>query len=101
MSSIGNCPVCGNVIDTYHCIPCTSVYVFEPCKCKSQTWTVVEGKFVGKSSQDILPTADNRTLAEVESMLRNISQRCGQAATPEWMRAEIDRVANLLRSWQK
>lgn len=113
--NIGNCPVCGNVITSYHCIPCTSMYVFGPCECRSQTWTVIEGKFVGKSSQDIPPTtdntiakikeaitkSDNRMLAEVESMLRGISQRCGPAATPEWMKAEIDRVANLLRTWQR
>lgn len=57
-----------------------------------------------KSSKDIplvTEQVDNRTLAEVESMLRNISQRCGVAATPEWMKAEIDRVADRLRIWQR
>jgi len=36
---------------------------------------------------------------EIVSMLRDISRRCGVAATGEWMRGEIDRVANKLEVW--
>lgn len=67
-SNVGNCPVCGNVITSYHFTPGPryfpdgskyefgSVYEFGPCGCRSQTWTVIEGKFVGRSSQNIPPT---------------------------------------------
>lgn len=40
-------------------------------------------------------------LKAIESMLRDVAMRCGVAATPDWMRGEIERIANLLRSWQK
>lgn len=39
-------------------------------------------------------------LAQIESVLRDVASRFGVAATPEYMRGEIERVANLLRSWQ-
>lgn len=42
-----------------------------------------------------------RTLREISSMLRDIGCRFGVAATPEYMRAEVERVARLLDSWSR
>jgi hypothetical protein len=57
----------------------------------------------GRTSKDAVPVnpGDKRCLAEIESILRGISQRCGVAATPEWIRKEIDQLADLLQTWQK
>ncbi len=43
---------------------------------------------------------ETQTLYEIESMLRDIAARFGPAATPEYMRSEVERVANLVRSWR-
>lgn len=43
----------------------------------------------------------NRERAGIISMLRDVSSRIGPAAMPGWCRSEIERIANLLQTWNK
>lgn len=43
--------------------------------------------------------AKRRERQEIESMLRDIARRIGPACTPASIRADIDKVADLLASW--
>lgn len=85
-----------------HCDPDVG-WVCPLCGLTENATDLARHVLYGRTSKDAAPAnpGDKRCLAEIESILRGISQRIGQACKPEWIREEIDQLANLLRTWQK